>query len=41
MNQGTAKALSKVVSGISVVFAAGLLKLTIGSMTTPQELRKK
>ncbi|MFC8686287.1 MULTISPECIES: hypothetical protein [Brevibacillus] len=41
MKQNTAKILSKVISGVSVAFAAASLKLTIGSMETPQELRKK
>lgn len=41
MKPSTAKALSKILTGVSVVFAVGLLKLTIGSMATPKELRKK
>ncbi|WP_255679214.1 hypothetical protein [Brevibacillus sp. HD3.3A] len=41
MKPSTAKTLSKVITGASVFFAVSLLKLTIGSMPTPQELKKK
>ncbi|GIO09698.1 hypothetical protein J31TS6_57260 [Brevibacillus reuszeri] len=41
MKPATAKMLSKVLSGISFVFVFAAAKLVVGSMETPQELRKK